>query len=258
MSVSSHLDYLGSNLILTSIEDVNISKSIDNLNYKLNAHFSNIEAKSIFGSYDRNTILPRSVDENSDIDYLVIFKDASEYSPQTCLNWLRKFAEDRYSRSEVFQSSPTIVLELNHIKFELVPAYRQYGTIYIPASASSYVSWIITDPGKMKTDLVSKNTSCNSKIKPLIRILKYWNVLNERVYTSYELENMIVSKFFFNDISLKDYFFDFVLSISTYGLPHYKTDKVERLKNAINEVKKDEEKYPYLAESNLVKELPSI
>jgi len=42
--------------------------------------------------------------------------------PQTYLDRLRELAEVKYSTSEISQSNPTIVLALNHIKFELVPA----------------------------------------------------------------------------------------------------------------------------------------
>src|SRR5690606_40140815 len=57
----------------------------------------------------RGTILPRSMDEQSDIDYMVVFSDGSA-TPQTYLNRLKTFVEKRYGSSEIYQSSPTIVL----------------------------------------------------------------------------------------------------------------------------------------------------
>lgn len=258
MSVQSYLDSLGSRLILSSDENSSIQTSILSLSSRLSSYFDNIEKKLIFGSYDRDVILPRIVDENSDIDYMVIFKDASSYSTQTCLNWLKKFAEEKYSRSEIFQSSPTIVLELSHIKFELVPAYSGPWSLYIPAPSSSLQNWITTDPPKMKEDLINKNTQNSYKIKPLVRIMKYWNVLNGKIYSSYELEKMIVDKFYFLDSSIKDYFYDFVLALNSYNLPQYKKDKVDRLKRNIQEVKNNEERYPYLAEKDLKVEFPDF
>ncbi|TAJ10445.1 nucleotidyltransferase [Marinilabiliaceae bacterium JC017] len=259
MSVLTHLDSLGSNLILSANENSSISTSISTLKTRLGYYFNNIDSSYVFGSYDRSTILPRSVDSNSDIDFMIIFNDGGDFKPQTLLSRLKRFVDAYYSTSEVFQSSPTMVLKLNHIKFELVPAYKSWGTLYIPAPASDYQDWTSTDPAQMKTDLTNKNVNCNYKIKPLVRVLKYWNVLNGKVYTSYELEKYIVDKLYFFDTNLKDYFFTAVRGLPTYGLPDYKKRKVERLQAKLEEVQEClNENMPYTAESKLKEELPEL
>ncbi|MGQ1908243.1 SMODS domain-containing nucleotidyltransferase [Marinifilum sp. RC60d5] len=259
MSVLSHLDKLGSNLILSTNEKSSITTSISTLETRLGYYFNTIESSFVFGSYDRVTILPRSVDSNSDIDYMIIFNDGGDFKPQTLLSRLKRFVDTYYSTSEVFQSSPTMVLKLNHIKFELVPAYKSWGTIYIPAPSSDYQDWTSTNPSQMKTDLTNKNTNCNYKIKPLVRVLKYWNVLNGKVYTSYELEKYIVDKLYFFDTNLKDYFFSAVNGLPTYGLPDYKKRKVERLQENIKKVQENlNDEMPYTAESKLKEELPDL
>lgn len=74
---------------------------------------------------------------------MVVFEKGG-YNPQTYLDRLKRFVEQRYGSSEIYQSSPTIVLELNHIKFDLVPALHQYGTTYnIPNGPSA---WQSTNP----------------------------------------------------------------------------------------------------------------
>src|SRR5260370_9100413 len=50
-----------------------------------------------FGSSTRGTILPRSMDEQSDIDYMVVFSDGSA-TPQTYLNRLKSFERGRIDR----------------------------------------------------------------------------------------------------------------------------------------------------------------
>ena len=128
MSVNSYLQDLGSSLVLNSNEKSSITTSIDTLKSRLTSYFGdNVLDKIIFGSYTRETILPRKVDENSDIDLMVVFENLDNYKPQSFLNRLKSFAETKYKTSEIYQSSPTVVLELNHIKFELVPAYISYG-----------------------------------------------------------------------------------------------------------------------------------
>ena len=123
MSVNSYLTSLASSLVLTSAESTSINTSINTLVTRLNLYFPNsINKQFQFGSSTRGTILPRRYDVNSDIDYLIEFKTSySEIKkPQTYLNYLKTFAENKYSTSFVTQSFPTIVLELNNIKFEIV------------------------------------------------------------------------------------------------------------------------------------------
>lgn len=62
---------------------------------------------------------------------MIVFDNVNNYTPQTFLTRLKNFAEEYYSRSEIYQDSPAIVLELNHIKFELVSAYKSYMFYYI-------------------------------------------------------------------------------------------------------------------------------
>lgn len=191
MSVNSYLENLAGELILSSTEKDSIRTSINTLDTRLNSYFgSDIEEKFVFGSYPRVTILPRKVDENSDIDYMVVFDNSYNYKPQTFLDKLRRFAVIKYSTSEIHQSSPTIVLELNHIKFELVPAYRNYlGTYYI---SDGNGGWIATYPNDFNSRLTRTNNNNNYKIKPLVRLIKEWNVkVNNHELTSYKIEERI-------------------------------------------------------------------
>lgn len=185
MSVLSHLQNSAESIKIKDWERNSIDTSINTLSNKLSQYFDNLESKFVFGSYDRKTILKRSVDSNSDVDYMVVFKDGSEWTPQTLMNRLKRFAEDKYSKNEIYQSSPTVVLELNHIKFELAPAYRSWGTLYIPAPASDYSKWISTHPNTLKDDLNEKNKNNQYLIRKLVRLMKYWNVNNNKVYKVY-------------------------------------------------------------------------
>lgn len=254
MSVLSHLTDLSSTVTLADWERTSIDTSITTLSTKLGNYFDNIESKFVFGSYDRKTILRRSKDANSDVDYIVSFTDGSDWTPQTLMNRLKRFAEDKYSKNEIYQSSPTIVLELSHIKFELVPAYHTWGTYHIPAPASSYSTWIDSYPNAMRTNINDKNRDNNYQIRKLVRLLKYWNVQKGKVYSSYELEKYVIDKFFFFCTNLKDYFFQAVEGLPTYGLPYYKESKVNSLKTIVANTKKyEQDNMPFTAESEIKK-----
>ena len=257
MSINSYLCDLAGELILSSAEKDHVATSLEAIKNNLNLYFGNeIIEKKVFGSYDRGTILPRKVDENSDIDLMLVFNNSYGYKPQSFLNRLKSFAEHYYSRSEIYQSSPTIVLELHHIKFELTPAYRFCGSYYIPNGQSF---WMQTDPDGFSGTLVQCNINNGSKIKPVARLLKHWNIQNNsRKIASFELEKTIANDLMYAYFSLSTYT-DYVKA----GLEKikFKTDysKVNTAINHINQaIAYENRKMVYSAIAEIQKVFPEI
>ena len=149
----------------------------------------------------------------------------------------------------------TNYLELSNIKFELAPAYKDFwGTYFIPAPASDYADWIETDPKKIKDDLEQKQKDNNYLIRDLVLLMKYWNVKNGKVYSSYNLERYIIEKSFWFTNNLKEYLYSAVEGLSTANLPDYKKSKVESLKQTIVNTKKYEaDGMPNTAEAEIKK-----
>lgn len=237
MSVNSYLTNLANSAIIRDVEEIGIKTSISNLRTKLSYSSRNFSDHFIFGSYSRGTILPRDIDGYSDIDYMIIFNEVG-YKPQRYLNWIRtNIAEKYYSSSEIYQSNPTIVLKLNRIKFELVPAIKNnYGQLQIPAKSSNYNDWILTDPKKFDAILIRANQIHNNLIKPLVRLVKYWNVKAGYPFESFELEQKVVNNFFYGNILLRDYFYDFANSLTTgYLMAQSKKDAIANFKKIVNE-----------------------
>lgn len=257
MSVNSYLQSLGSTLVVTSNEKSSITTSINTIKYRLESYFGDdVIDKIVFGSYTRETILPRKADENSDIDLMVIFKNPNNYKPQSFLNRLKKFAEVRYSTSEIYQSSPTIVLELNHIKFELVPAYIQYGLYYIPKNSSE---WMYTNPNSFNDKLIECNKNNSYKIKPIVRLIKHWNIQNNyRSLSSYELENKIASEMMYAYLSCTSYT-DYLKRALSELRTYYNTSSIDSSISKINEaLKYENDNYPYTALNKIKEIFPEV
>lgn len=250
MTVNGYLQDLASRLIVKDEEKEKITTSINAIKNKLSLYFgSEVTDKIVFGSYTRGTILPRKADDESDIDLMVVFgNNINSYKPQTYLNRLKNFAEKYYSTSEIYQSSPTIVLELNHIKFELVPAYRPLGyadEYKIPDGPSE---WISTNPNEFNNILIDCNTKNSSKIKPTIRLIKRWNVTNnDRDMKSFEIEKEIAENMKYSYITCSSY--------DEYVKEAFKTIRdfwnQDEIKNAIEIIDKaleyESEDMPYYA-----------
>ncbi len=235
MSVLSYLTSLSSQLVLSTEERISIGVSLGFLKTKLSnwSHSSDIQEQEVFGSYDRDTILPRKYDDGSDVDYMIVFKNPNNYQPETFRSWLKKFAEDKYTRSEIYLDYPTTVLELSHIKFELVPAIKpMWGTYMIPDNTTIFSKWQSTNPFTLKNTITEAN-KINHNIRPLIRVMKYWNVLNGKPYASYELEQKIANMPFWYSKNLEECFYFFVEAlIPEYSMSQLKKIAVNKLKNA--------------------------
>ena len=235
MSVLSYLTNLSSQLVLSTDERINIGVSLGFLKTKLSnwSHSSDIQEQAVFGSYDRDTILPRKYDEGSDVDYMIVFKNPNQLQPETFRTWLKKFAEDKYTRSEIYLDYPTTVLELSHIKFELVPAIKpMWGTYMIPDNTTIFSKWQSTNPFTLKNTITEAN-KINHNIRPLIRVMKYWNVLNGKPYASFELEQKIANMPFWYSKNLEECFYFFVEAlIPEYSMLQSKKNAVNKLKNA--------------------------
>lgn len=259
MSVQSYLDSVAKNSIL---KDSTVTTSISTLKNRLGYYFhsSDVTNHFTFGSNTRYTMLPRRYDPKSDVDYMVVFNNTG-HQPQTYLNRLKYFVERYYSSSERKQSHPTIRLNLNHITFELVPAvYNVFYGYQIPAPANNFETWISTDPNDFNSKLTDKNRNNYYLIKPLIRILKYWNANADYVFESYELEQKIVGMNFLFCYNIKDYFYYAVEQLHcSYWSPQWKQNAVNKLKNTVSSAKAYESGgWLYSAESEIKKILPEI
>lgn len=256
MSVNSYLSDLASSLVLSESENTHVSTSLSTIKSRLDYYFDDLQKKKVFGSYDRGTILPRRADEKSDIDLMVVFNNGYELQPQTFFNKLKDFANYYYSSSEVHQSCPTVVLELNHIKFELVPAYEQSYLYRIPLDATT---WQYTCPDSFKNDLTECNKINNYKVKPVVRLMKWWNIeKNYRSMASFSLEEKLSADLkyaYFSCSSYTDYLKKSFESIK------FSTD-ISRVDTALGRISKalslEDEGYPIPALNEIKKVFPEL
>lgn len=231
--INTYLIALAKKLSITKEEKEKIDISISYLQGKIWEWFQNqLEKVEVFGSYDRGTSLSSSIDTNADVDMLVIFK-TNDYQPDTFLKHLNEFAKSIYPRSEVSPDHPAITIELDHVKFELVPSYLDKGVfsddIMIPAPRKKEIKWIETDPMDLKAKLESKNNRENQMITPLIKFIKYLNYLHDTPYDSYVIEKFAISRSYpMNE--MKHYLFEFINDLST-------EDQTEQQLKFVNELK---------------------
>lgn len=237
--VNAYLRQLATQSQVDPQERRGIETSITTLTKRLAEEFERgvITKNVVFGSYARNTMLPRWMDQNSDVDFMVVFSDRG-LQPQAYLDRLKRFAERRYPRSPRYQDHPTVALDMNHIRVELVPATESsWDGIQIPAKGTVF-KWIATRPHEFSQNLDRVDQHRKELIRPLIRIAKYWNARAGYVFESYELEQKVVAhSFAWVPETLEAYFYSFMQGLDvSYFDAQWRKDRIALLKQALAEV----------------------
>lgn len=226
-------------IALEGQERVKISNSIATLINRLKAEFGHkISDVIVFGSYKRGTILPREYDFLSDVDILVIFNHSTlGVRPITYRNYLRDFAKKYYSSSISYKDAPSVVLELGHIWYDLVPCYTENAwysglTYYIPRDDNS---WMASDIDGFNKKLSDRNTQYNYIVKPIIRLFKAWNGKVNYPIPSYLLEQEIADMNFYGN-NYQTGFFYAISQLNAYRGSCSTNPKIESLKVNANRV----------------------
>lgn len=200
-----------------------IEASISNLRYWLDKKLE-VSETMVFGSWTRNTILPRKYDESSDIDLMVVFNgNLNNRDPEQCRNLLRNFVASGYPKSYVRKDFPAVKLELNFIKYDLVPAVKDEwtGRYYIPNTSQYSSGWMFTSPKDIDPKLSRINIDIGGNIaRNIIRLCKYMNKSTGRTaMSSYELESYVLDRIqsisYFTPKRTYDYFLEVMGRIGT-------------------------------------------
>lgn len=252
ISLNSYLDDIASKLIIKGSEKDSISKSLYVFKDRMNDYFScheavNLTEIKVFGSYDRDTNLPQSVDNGTDVDIMLVMEDDG-CTPQTYLDRVRRAVVAKYSTSDIKQSSPTIVLQMQHIKFEITPAIKESSLYKIKNDDNEWMySFCATD----LSNLTKANQANNNMVKPTIRLIKYWNVSkNYKAISSYELEKKIVSYYVANQhqgYDTKRYLLNGLKQLRSISMYDFQRERLEKAIDKVQESIDDEPNYQTIA-----------
>lgn len=186
------------------VERDKINASLSHLeNILKNKLQNNISSFLRFGSFTRNTILPRKYDPQSDVDLMVIFNTSNGIKTAgTYRKNILDIISTSYPNSISKKDFPAVKLELNHIMFDIVPAYINedfFGnkTIYIPDNSDG---WRSTNPNDVNAELTNKNKNVgNNIIRNIVRLCKHWNASNNYPFSSYLMEKEILNVTFWGN-----------------------------------------------------------
>lgn len=241
--LNNYLEKLSSSLQITFEENEKIKAALKLLQQVVSDHLGGVLEHFCFGSYKRGTKLTNLVDKSSDVDYLIVFNKAEQESPDDLVERLTSFVTQHFSEQNIIQLRPTCIVEINAIQFELIPAYKE-GTYLInykiPTSNQGEIEWIPSVPNEFNFYLTKFDSEHENYIIPIIRILKYWNLINKSIYSSFLLEQDLMFQSYPKFDNISEYFFYTVESLSGETLDEAGKEVLSQFKSTIDQIKNTE------------------
>lgn len=180
-------------LILTDRQKQLATGRISNLRTIFDQDFDVAKKPWAIGSYGRETIIRLE----RDIDVMVALSVSGywktyENNSAAFLRMVRDRLNKRYPNTKVSTRQIAVVLELGEdLEVDLVPGFHRTGGGFLIPNGSG--RWLATNPPFHDDLMANANMRLGSRLKPLVRLMKAWNVCNQRHLRSFHLE-MIVEK----------------------------------------------------------------
>jgi predicted nucleotidyltransferase len=180
------------------------------------------------GSYKKKTL----INPANDIDVFVVLRGytQNDIKPNTILDKLKKDLNITYPKTPVKQDKPCIVIDFNHVTFELTPAIEienHWGenTFYIPEMSKNNTWQSVENPRVLESNLTEANKRLNQKLNPLIKMMKKCKVKNNFKTPSFEMEKMAITQLY----SIDDFRDGIQKLLEIYNW--YRYDEIIKIKN---------------------------
>jgi Second Messenger Oligonucleotide or Dinucleotide Synthetase domain len=143
----------------------------------------------LIGSYSRNTILR----QERDIDIMVSLSptkywDTYKTNSSGFVALVRTALNKEYSKSEVSSSGAAVVMAMSIFDVDVVPVFPRDGGGYLVADGHG--AWKSSNPN-FHFSLMLEHNKQDERLKPLVKLAKFWNLCNESLLESFHLEAMI-------------------------------------------------------------------
>lgn len=193
LTVSQAFTELHNRQGLTAIQRSTASTREAALRSFFNTNFDMNESLFAIGSYKRGTICrgERDIDlmaplaPFSSAKYWERYKDDS----RAFLYWVRDHLNARYHATTVSSKRVCVKLDFTDIVTDVTPCFPRKGGGYLMPNGSG--GWMNTNP-PFHTDLMAAaDITLDRKLKPLVRLMKAWNIANSHHLSSFHMELMV-------------------------------------------------------------------
>lgn len=204
MTLLQCIDGLIENVSVTDRQEDSIKSSLSNLDKHLKEKNNGLHVKRSFtnGSYERDTIL-RPL---NDIDIFAVLdrdnwkdENGNLLTPQSVLTKFKNYLNDQPDyKGKVIQDRPCVTVKLSDKNFDILPSFEELGGGYLIPN-HDLKSWTYSYPEQLTTNLDNVHRQRSYKVKPTIKVVKYWNRENGKLIPSYHIEEAAINIFLIND-----------------------------------------------------------
>jgi predicted nucleotidyltransferase len=172
-------------LELTPDQQTKLSTSQEYLRSIIAEKFSLGREPILIGSYARYT----QIRMDRDIDLLVVLADDPHWPTyqrrsSALVSDLRKAIKASYPKTKLSNAGIAVVMDMEVLNFDVVPAFASEDHFVIPNGDGG---WQATNP-LYHINLMEAHNKLDNRLKPLVKILKFWNQQNDSYWQSFHLE----------------------------------------------------------------------
>ncbi len=127
------------------------------------------------------------------------YKDRYDNDSRAFLYYVRGKLNDQYHSTTVSSRQVAVTLDFQSIAADVVPCFQRSGTgegYFMPDGRGC---WRATNPKYHTQIIVEGDKAQNGRLKPLIRLIKAWNLANGNHLRSFHVE-LLVYKMWTNNI----------------------------------------------------------
>jgi hypothetical protein len=248
MTLLQSIDALIDNITVTDRQEENIKNSLSNIEGHLKTKDNGLYVEETFtnSSWERDTII-RPL---NDIDLFAVLNrekwqddKGNLPSPQSVLSKIKNYLNDLSDyKDKVYQDRPCVTVKLTDKNFDVLPSFPQLGGGYMIPNYD-LTGWTYSYPEQLTKDLNDTHRQKNYKLKPVIKVIKYWNRdFNGKLIPSYHVEEAAINMFKLNSITNYEAAIRLWFENAEYNLYSHKFKSNDQYTTAINRIKKVKDK----------------
>jgi len=189
-TVTAAFDELLARLSLTSAQASTAQTRVSGLRDFFDSKFTMSSRAFATGSYARQTLVrwERDVDLMAPLSYSA-YKAGYDHDSRAFLYMVRDALNERYGSTKVSSKQVAVKLDFTEIVADVVPCFpRQGGGFFMPNGTAD---WRATNPPFHAELMKQADSAQQGRLKPLVKLIKAWNLANSHHLTSFHVELMV-------------------------------------------------------------------
>jgi hypothetical protein len=189
-AVSAAFGELLNRLVLTGDQSDTAATRVATLQEFFDSTFTMAERALTIGSYRRGTLIrpERDIDLLAALSYST-YRERYDDDSRALLYFVRDKLNEGYAQTKVSSRGVAVLLDFTIIRADIVPAFqRRGGGFFIPDGKKG---WTATNPPYHARVIKERDDALNGHLKPLIRLMKFWNIQNGGHLRSFHVELMV-------------------------------------------------------------------